>query len=217
MVGQQARGESFEIVEVEARGVVLVFETLVFEESLAEQAMDGREARGKLFIQREAGFFGEEFEMIIVNVAQAAHRDTDGFEVVPITLLSLRGDGFAEGGQIDKNIIPILRGASGLDFIPTREDGLAHQLEFVFGRGLGGERGDKRGERLEAFGVHQVKLRESFGEMFGERGFDGGTQLRGRVRAAVRFVPGYQWAWGTPLELRMRQLFRRLYFFIGMV
>ena len=134
MRGQQLSGESFEVVEIES--FAFIFARLIFELSLVKQAMDGGKMCGKFFIQREAGFFSKEFEMLVVGVAQVFHRFAHGFNVVPVGFLSLRGNGFAEGGEGRENFVPIFRnaGAGLLDFIPFCENRLAREFEFVFGR-----------------------------------------------------------------------------------
>ena len=62
MPGQQAGGEAFEVVEVEA--AALVFAASVFAQGLIEEAMEGGQVRGDLFIEGETRFFGEKFEML---------------------------------------------------------------------------------------------------------------------------------------------------------
>ena len=132
MFGEKFGCERFEVVEVE--GLALIFTGLVFAQGLVEQAMDGGKVRGELFIQREAGFFGEEFEMLIVNLTQVSHRGADSFNVSPVIFFPLRGGGFAKRGEGGEKRVPVLCGAVLLDFIPTREDRLAREFELVFGR-----------------------------------------------------------------------------------
>jgi hypothetical protein len=69
-------------------------------------------------------------------LAQGFHGGADGFDILPIGFLSLRGDGFAEGGKRGVNIIPTFGSAGLLNFCPLRQDGLAGKFEFVFGGAL---------------------------------------------------------------------------------
>jgi hypothetical protein len=129
--------KGFKVVKIKA--LAFTFEMSVFEKSLLEEAINGGEVRGNLLVEEEAGFLGKELEMILVNVTQILHRLADGFDIVPVILLSLRGDGFSERSKGGEGRIPLSRQAGSPDIFPMSKNRLARQFEFVFrgGRAMG--------------------------------------------------------------------------------
>ena len=136
MPGQQAGGEAFEVVEVEA--AALVFAVSVFAQGLIEEAMEGGQVRGDLFIEGETRFFGEKFEMLVIDVFQCGHFLADSIQVrlIPgVFFAAACVYGFTQGGKGRKDSIPVLGGAGRLDFVPADKHGAAGEFEFVVGGG----------------------------------------------------------------------------------